>query len=290
MSLDAATHIDSVFVRERQDQIARIVEERGRARVTDLAASFGVSVVTIRKDLLVLEDERRLVRTHGGAIAATRDRPELAFDIRDRLQSDEKSRIGAIGASLVSDGESVSLDASTTALYLARHLKARSWQQLTVVTNGILIASELAGQPGIVVLMPGGRLRWEALSLIGPLGSSVYKKINIQKAFVGAAGFTIESGLSDAMEEEAQIKRSMVAAASEVVAIIDHTKWGRASSATFCRTNRIRTVLTDTEAPPEIVEAVRALGIDVRLIGPSQVAPPPEAVAGYADRYGRVTP
>jgi DeoR family transcriptional regulator of aga operon/DeoR family fructose operon transcriptional repressor len=289
LSLDAATHIDSVFVRERQDRIARIVEERGRARVTDLAASFGVSVVTIRKDLLVLEDERRLVRTHGGAIAATRDRPELAFDIRDRLQSDEKSRIGAIGASLVSDGESVSLDASTTALYLARHLKARSWQQLTVVTNGILIASELAGQPGIVVLMPGGRVRWEALSLIGPLGSSVYKKINIQKAFVGAAGFTIESGLSDAMEEEAQIKRSMVAAASEVVAIIDHTKWGRASSATFCRTNRIRTVLTDLEAPPEIVGAVRGLGIDVRLIGPNQISSPAEAVAGPGDRYGRVT-
>ena len=289
LSLDAATHIDSVFVRERQDRIARIVEERGRARVTDLAASFGVSVVTIRKDLLVLEDERRLVRTHGGAIAATRDRPELAFDIRDRLQSDEKSRIGAVGASLVTDGESVALDASTTALYLARHLKARSWQQLTVVTNGILIASELAGQQGIVVLMPGGRVRWEALSLIGPLGGSVYKKINVQKAFVGAAGFTIESGLSDAMEEEAQIKRSMVAAASEVVAIIDHTKWGRASSATFCRTNRIRTVLTDTEAPPEIVDAARGLGIDVRLIGPSNGTSPVDALAG-ADRYGRVTP
>jgi DeoR/GlpR family transcriptional regulator of sugar metabolism len=82
----------------------------------------------------------------------------------------------------------------------------------------------------------------------------------------------------------------MVAAASEVVAIIDHTKWGRASSATFCRTNRIRTVLTDTEAPPEIVDAVRGLGIDVRLIGPNQVASPAEAVAGSADRYGRVTP
>lgn len=266
MATDSEVQFDGVFARERQEQIARIVEERGRARVVDLASNFGVSAVTIRKDLLALEEGRRIVRTHGGAIAVARGHAELAFDVRDRLQSEEKSLIGAAGAELITDGESIALDASTTALALARELKARPWHQLTVVTNGIRIASELAGQGGIVVLMPGGRMRWEALSLIGPLGSAVYRKINIQKAFVGAAGFTIESGLSDAMEEEAQTKRSMVAAASEVVAIIDHTKWGRASSATFCRTNRISTVLTDAGAPADMVLALRALGIDVRLL------------------------
>jgi DeoR/GlpR family transcriptional regulator of sugar metabolism len=284
VTADPENQADGVFARERQEQIARIVEEDGRARVADLAVRFGVSAVTIRKDLLTLEEERRLVRTYGGAIATRRDRPELAFDIRDRLQSEEKARIADVGADLVSDGESVALDASTTALYLARRIKARPWHQLTVVTNGIRIASELAGQRGIVVLMPGGRLRWEALSLIGPLGSSVYRKINIQKAFVGAAGFTIESGLSDAMEEEAQIKRFMVGAAREVVAIVDHTKWGRASSATFCRTNRITTILTDAAAPHDMVDAVRGLGIDVRLIGPASTtagaaAAPPIGVA-----------
>lgn len=289
MTTDPAVHFDSVFVRERQDQIARIVDERGRARVTDLAETFGVSAVTIRKDLLVLEEEKLLVRTHGGAIAATHDRPELAFDIRDRLQSEEKDRIGAAAASLITDGESVALDASTTALYLARHLKQRSWHQLTVVTNGIQIASQLAGQRGIVVLMPGGRVRWEAMSLIGPLGTSVYRKVNIQKAFVGAAGFTLESGLSDAMDEEAQIKRSMVSAASEVVAIIDHTKWGRASSATFCRTHRISTVLTDSEAPAGMVAAIRALGIDVQISDPSQLLPAAAPDAASADRWTRMT-
>jgi DeoR family transcriptional regulator of aga operon/DeoR family fructose operon transcriptional repressor len=264
---DSDTQFDGVFARERQEQIARIIEEHGRARVAELAAGFGVSAVTIRKDLFALEQERRLVRTHGGAIALKADgRPELAFDVRDRLESEEKARIGALGASLVTDGESIALDASTTALALARQLKLRAWHQLTVVTNGVRIASELAGQSGIVVLMPGGRMRWEALSLIGPLGNSFYREINIQKAFVGAAGFTIESGLSDAMEEEAQTKRSMVATAREVVAIIDHTKWGRASSATFCRTNRITSVLTGSEAPADMVKAVAGLGIDVRLV------------------------
>jgi DeoR/GlpR family transcriptional regulator of sugar metabolism len=266
---------ESVFARERQQHIARIVDDAGRARVTELAARFGVSAVTIRKDLLILEGERRVVRTHGGAIAMRRDRPEPAFELRERLQSGEKSLIGVAAAGLVTDGESIAFDASTTALYVARHLKDRQpWHMLTVVTNGIRIALEFAGYPGITVLMLGGRVRWEALSVVGPLGDAVLKRINIQKAFLGAAGFTIESGLSDAIEEEAQIKRSIAAAAREVYAIADHTKWGRAASATFCRTDRLKAVLTDAAAPPDMVKALRAMGVDVRLLGGEGVEVP----------------
>ena len=206
-----------VFARERQDHIARFVEDHGRARVAELAVRFAVSGVTIRKDLLVLESAQRLVRAHGGAIAIDRSRPELSFDIRERLQAEEKVRIGAAGAELVQDGESIVMDASTTALSVARQLKGRpGWSQLTIITNGLRIASELAGHPGITVLMLGGRVRWEALSVVGQLGDGLFDRINVQKAFLGAAGFTVESGLADATDEEAQIKRSMVSAAREV--------------------------------------------------------------------------
>ena len=85
MTPKATSVPDGVFARERQQQIARIVEESGRARVTELASSFGVSAVTIRKDLLVLEGKRLVIRTHGGAIALGESRPELAFESRDRL-------------------------------------------------------------------------------------------------------------------------------------------------------------------------------------------------------------
>jgi DeoR/GlpR family transcriptional regulator of sugar metabolism len=262
-----------VFARERQEHIARILQEHGRARVGDLAARFHVSAVTIRKDLVVLESEHRLVRTHGGAIAIDRSRPELAFEIRERLQSDEKQLIGAAGAALVHDGESIVMDASTTALSVARHLKARGgWSQLTVITNGLRIASELAGHPGIIVLMLGGRVRWEALSVVGQLGDGLFSRINVQKAFLGAAGFTLESGLSDATDEEAQIKRSMVAAAREVIAIVDHTKWERAAFATFCPTDQVGIVLTDEGAPAEMMRALAGRGVDVRLVAPDQTA------------------
>ena len=256
-----------VFAQERQDHIARFVEEHGRARVADLAVRFGVSAVTIRKDLLALESTQRLVRAHGGAIAIDRSRPELAFDIRERLQADEKARIGAAGAALVEDGESIVMDASTTALSVARQLKARApWSQLTIITNGLRIAFELAGHPGITVLMLGGRVRWEAMSVVGHLGDGLFDRINVQKAFLGAAGFTLESGLADATEEEAQIKRSMVAAAREVIAIVDHTKWERAAFATFCPADQVGLVLTDAAAPAAMVEELGRRGVDVRLV------------------------
>jgi DeoR/GlpR family transcriptional regulator of sugar metabolism len=271
-----------VFARERQEHIARIVEEHGRARVADLAARFGVSSVTIRKDLVALEAARRLIRAHGGAIALDRSRPELSFDIRERLQADEKWRIGAAGAALVHDGESIVMDASTTALSVARHLKTRGgWSQLTVITNGLRLASELAGHPGIVVLMLGGRVRWEALSVVGQLGDGLFSRINVQKAFLGAAGFTVESGMADATDEEAQIKRSMVGAAREVIAIVDHTKWERAAFATFCPTDKLSVVLTDDGAPTAMVRALTGRGVEVRRIGPDGTA-----ARGSAGRSG----
>jgi DeoR/GlpR family transcriptional regulator of sugar metabolism len=254
-----------VFALERQQHIARLVEEHGRARVADLAARFGVSTVTIRKDLLALEGEGRVVRAHGGALAVERQHAESAFDVRERIRRDEKEQIAEIAASMVTTGESIALDASTTALAMARHLKQRGpWPHLTVTTNGLRIATELAGFPGITVAMPGGIVRWEAMSVVGPLGDGAFRRMNISKAFMGAAGFTIAAGLTDATEEEAQIKRLMASAAQDVIAIIDHTKWGRAAFATFARTDELTAVITDGSAPAAMIEQLADRGVEVR--------------------------
>jgi len=256
-----------VFARERQQVIARLVQEHGRVRVGDLADRFRVSTVTIRKDLAILETQGRLTRAHGGAISVSGNPAESAFDVRERQHRAAKDQIGRLASSMVVDGESIALDASTTALAVARHLKARGgWVQLTVITNGLRIASELAGFPGISVAMPGGFVRWEALSVVGPLGDDVFRKVNVQKAFLGAAGFSLEAGLSDATEDEAQIKRFMAAAASEVIGIVDSSKWGRAAFATFCRTDDLSAVISDGGAPVETVAALRSRGVEVQLV------------------------
>lgn len=256
-----------VFSRERQEHIVRIVDGQSRARVADLSVRLRVSQQTIRKDLAALATQGRLIRAHGGAMAAGRAKQERAFDVRERLQQDEKSAIGRSAAALIEDGQSIALDASTTSLCLARAIKARAgWTQLTVVTNGLRTASELAGYPGITVAMPGGRVRWEALSLVGSIGEGVFERINLQTAFVGAGGFTIDTGLSDMTEEEAQIKRSMTANAREIVALVDHTKWGSTAFATFCPTDQLDRVVTDEQAPPDMVRGLRERDVEVLVV------------------------
>jgi DeoR/GlpR family transcriptional regulator of sugar metabolism len=115
--------------------------------------------------------------------------------------------------------------------------------------------------------MPGGFVRWEALSVVGPLGDGLFRKVNVQKAFLGAAGFSLESGLSDATEEEAQIKRSMADAAQEVIGIVDSSKWGRSAFATFCRLGDLSAVIADDAAPALTVADLRSRGIEVHLAG-----------------------
>lgn len=257
-----------IFTRERRDLIARIVQEHGRARVADLSQRMDVSTVTIRKDLEALAAEGRILRAHGGALAITDAAAEGAFDVRERYQRAEKDRIGAAAAAGVIDGESVALDASTTALAIARHLRARGgWVHLTVITNGLRIASELAGVPGITVVMPGGFVRWEAMSVVGPLGEGLFSRVNIQRAFMGAAGFTIESGLSDATQEEADIKRLMTTHARQVIGVIDHTKWERAAFATFCSTQELTTIISDSPPARPTVDALRRLGVELTIAG-----------------------
>src|SRR5215831_18609989 len=181
---------------ERRERICRLVEANGRASVAQLSRLLSVSEATVRKDLTALEGDGRLLRTHGGATmggtpsAGMWNRNELAFEVRERLRVAEKAAIGRAAAELVQDGDSIALDASTTALQLARHLKGRN--ELTVLTNGIRIAAELAGLPGITVMMPGGVLRWEAFSLVGEWGGAMLSRVHIQTAFVGAVGFTLD--------------------------------------------------------------------------------------------------
>jgi DeoR/GlpR family transcriptional regulator of sugar metabolism len=268
MKASIAEDAQRAFADERQQQIAHLVDRQGRARVAELADRFGVSAVTIRKDLDVLADRGRVIRTHGGAIAPRVRRQDLSYEVRDQMEREEKAAIGAIAADRIADGESVLIDASTTGLYLARELMGRrTGQSLTIVTNSIRIASELAVRPDIVVLLMGGRVRGRSLSLVGQLGDAVLARVNVSKAFLGAAGFTLEEGLTETTEEEALIKRAMVDAAREVYALVDHSKWGRVASATFCPAARLTGVFTDARAPQDMVVELERKGIEVRQHG-----------------------
>jgi len=250
-----------LFQQERRERIIALLAQKGRASVADLGEQFDVSQVTIRADLDALAAERLLTRTHGGALPLDHDRLELSFDFRRRLHAAQKSRIGAAAAAMIKDGEAVILDASTTALAVASHIKDR--RELTVLTNGILIALALIDSPDVTVVMPGGFLRRDSVSMVGDEGHDFIERFNFQKGFFGAKGFTIEEGLTDVDSAEVAVKRNMVARARQVIAIVDSSKWGSVGFASFASIDQVACVITDEGALPDMVTALREVGVDV---------------------------
>jgi DeoR/GlpR family transcriptional regulator of sugar metabolism len=253
-----------LYLEERRQEILQQVQKAGRVSVAELSQHFGVSEVTIRADLQVLAGYNLLVRTHGGAVPTGRGLPELSLSLRRQQQVSEKSRIGEAGAGLVSEGDAIFLDTSSTALAIAQRLK--QCLHLTIITNSLAIAQEMLDAPGVSVVMPGGQLRRETVSLIGADGLEMLHKFNIQKGFFGAHGLSLPEGLTDVSAAEAEVKRPLVAMCRQVIAVLDATKWGRVGLASFATVEQIDTVITDSLAPPERIAEMRARGIEILVV------------------------
>ena len=246
---------------ERMQRVLRMLETRDSIQVSELAQLFTVSEVTVRSDLSELARQGRVARVRGGVRPLERGQSELGFDLRLRLEVGRKQAIAAAAAAMVDDGEAVALDSSTTAYYLALELRKKS--ELVVVTNGLLIAAALADAPGVNVLVTGGMLRLQAMSLVGELGADVFRTTRINTGFFGARGLSLERGLMDLNPDEVRIKREMAAACERVVGIFDGTKWHRTALLSFVPAERVDAIVTDASAPAEEVEAWRARGTHV---------------------------
>jgi DeoR/GlpR family transcriptional regulator of sugar metabolism len=179
------------------------------------------------------------------------------------MNSGPKRAIGAAAAAMIGDGEAIAIDASTTALQVAQHIGQR--RELTVITNSLMVAYELADADGVTVVMTGGILRPVSYSLVGEVGTAVLSEFNISKGFFGAKGFTIAEGLTDADNFEAVSKRAMVEACKQVMAVIDGSKWGQVATASFAALEQIDLVWTDRSAPPEMVAEIEARGVRVQI-------------------------
>src|SRR5918992_481714 len=173
---------------ERMQRVLRMLETRDSIQVSELAQLFTVSEVTVRSDLSELARQGRVARVRGGVRPLERGQSELGFDLRLRLETDRKQAIAVAAAAMVGDGEAVALDSSTTAYYLALELRKKS--ELVVVTNGLLIAAALADAPGVNVLVTGGMLRLQAMSVVGELGAGVFRTTRINTGFFGARGIS----------------------------------------------------------------------------------------------------
>jgi len=240
---------------QRQEEIFRILATRGFASVAELAGEIAVSDMTVRRDLDVLAEQGRVQRVFGGARVRDQSAAEALYT--ERLERDRaaKEAMARCAAALVRDGDSIALDASTTVVYLARELRERP---VTVVTNSLLVARELAAASGTLIVL-GGTYRPVARSLVGPMTERDLGDLHVDRVFFSGKGVEAEAGVTDSHLEEVGVKRALIAGSAHVVAVTDHSKFGGVALHTVARLDRIDTLVTD-RAPPKAIASVLKRG------------------------------
>jgi DeoR family transcriptional regulator of aga operon len=252
----------------RADRVSAILERvsgHGSVDAGDLAAEFQVSAATIRRDLQALEDQRLLSRTHGGAVAV-----DVAYELPVRYRGgqhrEEKALVAQHVAALLPKGPlTLGLTGGTTTHLLARLLADRV--DLTVVTNALNIAAELALRPRLKLIMTGGVSRTQSYELVGPIADTALAGLNMAVAVVGVDGISARGGLTTHDEIEAHTNATMIRRADRVIVVADGSKVGRVCLASICSISSVSTLVTDSSASPEGVEAIRRAGAEVIVAG-----------------------
>lgn len=239
---------------ERRKKIIQIINKQKQILVKNLSAELNVSEGTLRNDLKALEDMGMLERTHGGAVLPQARLTESAMSSRSNVNRAEKMAIGQAAVDFVQNGQCIILDASTTGLELVKNLM--HFDSLTVVTNGLITAQELNRNPKINVIVIGGLLRSGSSNLEGLLGADLLSKVHADVFITSAHGFTEAEGLTVFDVYEAELKKLMAANAGKVIALLDHTKLGKKSTATFAETDQIDTIITDAGADPAFLQKI----------------------------------
>jgi len=247
---------------ERLGRILELLARDGTVTVAELASELGVSDATVRRDLQALGEQRLLERSHGGAVAHGTAH-ELPVRYRTG-RSDEKRRIARAASELVRDGGAVGLTGGTTTTEVARMLVAR--QGLTVVTNALNIAVELAVRPDLKLIVTGGVARSASYELVGSMAEATLRGVYVDVAFVGVDGVDAERGLTTQNEVEAATNRTLMDRAKRTVVVADATKLGHVAFAEIAGIARADQLITNTGADIEHVDRLRAAGLHVTLV------------------------
>ena len=249
---------------ERRRAILDIVNRDGRVLVGDLSRRFETSQVTIRKDLELLHAHGLVHRTHGGALPSREGAlADPTLREKEKLHRKEKLRIAESAAAMVQEGQVIILDSGTTTTAVARAL--RGFRNLTIITNAVNIAAELAGAD-VEVILTGGTLRRNSFSLVGPIAEDTLRRLNADFLFLGVDGFDVHYGLSTPNLLEAKVNRVMVEISKMVIAVCDSSKFGRRSLSHIMPPDAVHHVITDRGAPRSDLKALKKAGIEVTLV------------------------
>ena len=249
---------------ERRQSLIDLLRKQPGLRVPEIAAALSISMGTVRNDLNALEQEDRLTRVHGGAVLNERDHfQDNSFLRRFKINATAKLAIVREAVALVKNGDSILLDASSTAYYLARALSGRN--KLRIMTNGFEVARELAQNSSNTVILIGGVVNNDSSSVTGLLSEQIIAEMHIEKAFFSCSGFSLERGMTEVHFAEAQLKRKAIESSQQVIALIDSSKFGKEDLTPFARTEQITHLITDDGLSAEWIEKLKQAQVEFTL-------------------------
>lgn len=250
---------------ERRADIIQMLNQKNRVMVSELCDKYGLSEVTIRKDLENLKNRNLLFRIRGGAIRipTTSSPNDSKIEAKRLFYYKQKKAIGRMAASLINENETIIIDSGTTTMEVAKNLD--KFQSLTVVTNAIDIALEVSKYDRFNVILLGGHLRESSLSTVGPLAESVLKVCYCDKLFLGVDSFNIKEGISTPNIEEANINQTMMTMAKETIAVFDSSKFNKRSFAFISKVSDLDAIVTDDEISTEVLTELKKQNIKVYI-------------------------
>jgi DeoR family transcriptional regulator, aga operon transcriptional repressor len=249
---------------DRMLAVLSLLAGRGIVSLSSLSGELAVSPATMRRDLSDMEQQGLLMRTHGGA-RITQQRDELPVQLRDSRFRDAKHRIARRAAELIPGGPyAIALSGGTTTAEVAKALTHRT--QLTIVTNSLTTAMEIASRPNLKVIMTGGVVRSSSFEVVGSLAENTFNAVNVGMAVLGTDGISAEGGATTHDETEARTNHAMVAHAKRVMVVADGSKVGRVTLARMARLDEIHVLVTDSSADAAELDAISAAGVEVHTV------------------------
>lgn len=251
--------------KERRSLILSKLETNSEVLVTSLSKQFGISEVTIRKDLGELQRRNLVIRTRGGAmsIPKTNIGKDTKVEHKRMYNIAEKQAIGRLAATFINNDDTILLDSGTTTLEIAKNLSR--FEHLTIITNSMDIALELLKYDRFTIILLGGHVRLTSHSLVGPLAEATLRNFYFDKLFLGIDSFNMEEGISTPNIEEAHLNQSMIEKSKEVIAVCDSSKFNRRSFAFIAPVNKLSAVITDSAVSQDIKTKLREQGVQVYI-------------------------
>lgn len=251
-------------VRERRSKIIQLLEENNSLSVKDLSKQFGVSVPTLYKDIDNLEREKLIIKSYGGIRLLKDDKYKHDFFQQLKVQHDRKQQIAARAMELISDGETIFLDASSTTFYLARELKNSKLKNLTIVSNSAFIPTELIMQDQFRIICVGGVLERASAEFISSDPELYLGNIHANAFFFSVRAVSPEKGVLDYYNpNDIRTKSMFLENADVAVLLADSTKFTKPGTVNWVGFDRLKTIITDDAAPPEVVSSLRSRGVTV---------------------------